>query len=80
MRWVELAGVRKQDSEFGGRGGPHPPAEFVPVVEELEAWEQASLMRRTDGPGRPRVGAPDDVVQARAEREKRARLNDTVGK
>lgn len=72
--------VRKTDSEFGGRGGLHPPAEFVPPVEELEAWEQASLMRRTDGPGRPVGNQPDDAVAARAEREKRARLNDKVGR
>lgn len=71
--------VRKTDSEFGGRGGLHPPAEFVPGVEDLASWERASLERRTDGAGRG-PGAPDDVAAARAEREKRARLSDRVGR
>lgn len=74
-----IMGVRKTDSEFGGRGGVHPPAEFVPEITQLESWEQASLMRRTDGAVHV-PGAEDTEEMARAEREKRARKNDVVGK
>lgn len=70
--------VRKTDSEFGGRGGPHAPAEFVPDVADLEPWEQASLQRRTEGPGVGPGVITEDAV--RAELEKRARRNDTVGR
>lgn len=71
--------VRKTDTEFGGRGGVHPPAEFVPDVADLQPWEIASLQRRTDGATHV-PGIEDDEVAARALREKRARKNDTVGK
>lgn len=71
--------VRKTDSEFGGRGGPLPPAEFVPAREDLEPWQQAALERKTDGPGRG-PGAPETEDEARAQLEKRARLNDTLGR
>lgn len=68
--------VRKTDSEFGGRGGVLPPAEFVPAKEDLEPWQQAALERMTDGPG----VRPNTEDEARAALEKRARLNDRVGR
>lgn len=68
--------VRKTDTEFGGRGGLYPPAEFV-VAADLSAHELAALERRTEGTGVPAGDVTVDTV--RAELEKRARLNDRVG-
>lgn len=66
--------VRKTDTEFGGRGGPLPPAEFQ-LTEELEAREKAMLDRQSSStdPADTR-----DVVRERLER--RARRNDRVGR
>lgn len=72
--------VQRTDSEFGGRGGLHPPAEFVASVEDLEAWEQASLMRATDGKGRKPGRQPDSADAERARREAVARRNNRVGR
>jgi len=66
--------VRRTDSEFGGRGGQLPPAEFQPT-EDLSAADLAMLDRRS---------SPTDAAETRditrEALEKRARRNDTVGR
>jgi len=66
--------VRKTDTEFGGRGGLLPPAEFV-VTEDLGAAELAALDRRSS-PTDP--AETRDVTRERLER--RARKSDRVGR
>lgn len=58
------------ETEFGGRGGPYPPAPY-----DLEAWQQAQLERKVE-PARDDISVED----VRADIEARARRNDTVGK
>lgn len=66
--------VRKTDTEYGGRGGLLPPAEFQ-LTEELEGYDRARL---------DRMSSPTDPAETRdvtrARLEKRAGKNDTVGK
>ena len=66
-----VAGVRRTDSEFGGRGGWAPPKEFQ---QELDSAQTAALQRMTD----PNSTETEDDVRARL--EKRALKNDTVGR
>lgn len=66
--------VRKTDTEFGGRGGPIAPAEFV-TTPDLSAAQLAMLDRQA---------SPTDAAETRditRERlERRARKNDRVGR
>lgn len=66
--------VRKTDTEYGGRGGLLPPAEFQ-LTEDLDPAAQAML---------DRMSSPTDTAETRdvtrARLEKRARRNDTVGR
>lgn len=66
--------VRKTDTEYGGRGGVLPPAEFQ-LTEDLSAAELAMLDRQS---------SPTDTAETRdvtrARLEKRANKNDRVGR
>lgn len=66
--------VRKTDSEYGGRGGVLPPAEFQ-LTEDLSAREQAMLDRQSSPTD---ASETRDVTRARL--EKRAAKNDQVGR
>lgn len=66
--------VRRQDTEFGGRGGPLPPAEFQ-LTADLDAADRAALDRRISP-----TSVTDDRESERAKLEARARKNDVVGK
>lgn len=66
--------VRKTDTEYGGRGGPLPPAEFQ-LTEDLSAAELAMLDRQASPTS---TAETRDVTRARL--EKRAARNDRVGR
>lgn len=66
--------VRKTDTEYGGRGGVLPPAEFQ-LTEELDAAQRAMLDRQASPTD---TGETRDVTRARL--EKRANRNDRVGR
>lgn len=66
--------VRKTDTEFGGRGGVLPPAEFQ-LTEELDAAQRAMLDRMASPTS---TAETRDVTRARL--EKRANRNDRVGR
>lgn len=66
--------IKKTDSEFGGRGGVLPPAEFQ-LTEDLEPYQKAMLDRQTNP-----TSAADDREAARARLEKRGNANDKVGR
>lgn len=66
--------VRKTDTEFGGRGGVLPPAEFQ-LTDDLNAAQRAMLDRQAS----PTDSAETrDVTRDRLER--RSRKSDTVGR
>lgn len=71
---VRMMAVRKTDTEFGGRGGVLPPAEFQ-VTEDLSA-AQLAMLDRQSVPTDP----SDDREAVRGRLERRARKNDIVGR
>lgn len=66
--------VRKTDTEYGGRGGVLPPAEFQ-LTEELDAAQRAMLDRQASPTD---TSETRDVTRARL--EKRGSKNDRVGR
>ena len=66
--------VKKTDTEFGGRGGVLPPAEFQ-LTTDLSAAEQAMLDRQSNP-----TSATETREVTRARLEKRAAKNDRVGR
>lgn len=66
--------VRRTDTEFGGRGGILPPAEFQEDAELLP-HEVAMLQRMTEP-----TSTDDNEAAARSRLEKRSKRNDKVGR
>jgi hypothetical protein len=67
--------VRRTDSEFGGRGGPYPPAEFQ-LTDDLTPAQRAALERQIST-----TSVTDDIEAVRSRYEKRADKSDrNVGK